>query len=763
MNPIGPNDPLRTTDDGPAPAPAPSPPTLTADARPAPDDASEPPLPSIPGYEVLGVLGRGGMGVVYKARHMGLNRVVALKMVLAGGHAGPDELARFRGEAEAVARLKHPNVVQVYDVGESGGLPYFSLEFVEGGSLDRKLAGTPLPPNEAAALVEVLARAVAVAHAAGLIHRDLKPANVLLTPDGTPKVTDFGLAKRLDSAGPTASGAVMGTPSYMAPEQAGGKSKDIGPACDVYALGAILYECLTGRPPFKAATPLDTILQVVGAEPVPPRQLNVRVPVDLETVCLKCLQKGPDKRYESAAALADDLTRFLKGEPILARPVGRLERAGKWVKRNPVVTAAAAAVVLALALGATVSYWKYLDAEEQKGIALQEAEKAKKARDFLVSIFELSDARGPRGAMTARQILDDAEKRIPNEFVDQPELQTELQTAIDVVYAKITRNAPLAMILEVRGAVQLHPHRDASRQPVPQDLLYAGDRLSLGADGQLRLVVLSDLHQEWLRPGREATVRRKGCEPADVIEERSDDVVMTFVPLQKGSFYMGWNGESGSARETKIEEDFEIAVHDVTQGQWQSVMGKNPSYFSRVGVGQKDIKDISDEELKLFPVEQVSWQDAQEFITKLNERQPVRRWTYRLPEEREWEYACRNGATSKEECSYHFYFDKPTNDLSSEQANFNGEDPFGKAPRGKFLRRTSRVGAYPPNKLGLCDMHGNVRQWCDDSVEMGAGRVTMGGCWYFPGSMCWAGYPGKIEPTFRNETHGFRLVRVPVR
>lgn len=211
------------------------------------------------------------MGVVYKARHVALNRVVALKMILAGGHAGPDELARFRGEAEAVARLKHPHIVQVHDVGEGNGLPFFSLEFVEGGSLERKLAGTPLPPNAAAALVEKLARAMAAAHAEGLVHRDLKPANVLLTADETPKITDFGLAKKLDTAGQTASGAVLGTPSSMAPEQAGGKPNEIGPACDVYALGATLYECLTGRPPFKAATPVDTILQVLADEPVPPR------------------------------------------------------------------------------------------------------------------------------------------------------------------------------------------------------------------------------------------------------------------------------------------------------------------------------------------------------------------------------------------------------------------------------------------------------------------------------------------------------------
>src|SRR5262245_30991858 len=209
--------------------------------------------PLVPGYEVLGELGRGGMGVVYKARQAGLNRVVALKMVLAGGHAGPAELARFRVEAEAVARLQHPNIVGVFEVGEAGGRPFLSLEFCPEGSLEQRLGGTPLPPEEAARLVETLAGAMHAAHRTGVVHRDLKPANVLLGADGTPKVSDFGLAKRLgEAAGQTATGAVLGTPSYMAPEQAEGR-KDVGPAADVYALGAILYECLTGRPPFKAA------------------------------------------------------------------------------------------------------------------------------------------------------------------------------------------------------------------------------------------------------------------------------------------------------------------------------------------------------------------------------------------------------------------------------------------------------------------------------------------------------------------------------
>jgi hypothetical protein len=304
---------------------------------------------------VLGVLGRGGMGVVYKARQLQLDRVVALKMIRAGGHAGPEELARFRREAEAVARLQHPNIVQIHEVGEHDGLPFFSLEFCESGSLADKLDGTPQSPREAARLVETLARAVQAAHERHIVHRDLKPANVLLAADGTPKVTDFGLAKKLDAGdNPTVSGAILGTPSYMAPEQAGGRSKEVGPAADVYALGAILYELLTGRPPFLAATMMDTLARVCADEPVPVRRLQPGVPRDLETVCLKCLEKDPTKRYASARDLAEDLRRFGAGEPVRARPVGVVGRGWRWGRRNPAVAGLLAAVAAAL-LGGTAA------------------------------------------------------------------------------------------------------------------------------------------------------------------------------------------------------------------------------------------------------------------------------------------------------------------------------------------------------------------------------------------------------------------------
>jgi tetratricopeptide (TPR) repeat protein len=304
-----------------------------------------PPELTVPGYEVLTELGRGGMGVVYKARHVALDRVVALKMILSGEYAGAKERERFRAEALTVGRLQHANVVQVFEVGEHQGHPYMALEFVEGGTLAGRLVG-PQPPAWSAGLVERLARAVQAAHDRGVVHRDLKPANVLLTADGTPKVADFGLAKRLDAAGATQTGAVVGTPAYMAPEQAGGRTGEVGPPADVWALGAILYECLTGRPPFLATNPTDTILRVLSDDPTPPRKLEPSVPRDLEKIALQCLRKEAPKRYATAGELADDLARFLRGEPVRARRLSLGERL--WRRRRRVLAVGLALLVLAV-------------------------------------------------------------------------------------------------------------------------------------------------------------------------------------------------------------------------------------------------------------------------------------------------------------------------------------------------------------------------------------------------------------------------------
>jgi serine/threonine-protein kinase len=289
-------------------------------------------LPEVEGYEVLGVLGHGGMGVVYKAKQRRLGRLVALKMILGAG-AGPAERARFRVEAEAVAALQHANVVQVYQTGEANGQPFLALELVGGGSLADLLRGGPLPARRAAELVERIAGAVQHAHERGIIHRDLKPANVLLASDGTPKVTDFGLAKLLGDSSQTRTGDVMGTPSYMAPEQATG-SKQVGPLADVYALGAILYECLTGRPPFLGASVLETLRQINEHDPVPPSRLNPAVPRDLEVICLKCLEKDQHHRYGSAKELADDLRRYLDGEPVSVRSATVFDQVERALRRS---------------------------------------------------------------------------------------------------------------------------------------------------------------------------------------------------------------------------------------------------------------------------------------------------------------------------------------------------------------------------------------------------------------------------------------------
>jgi WD40 repeat protein/tRNA A-37 threonylcarbamoyl transferase component Bud32 len=335
----------------------------------------KPSLPDVPGYEVLEELGRGGMGVVYKARQPELDRLVALKLLHAARLAEPGDRARFRIEAAAAARLQHPDIVQVHDTGECGAGPYLAMELVAGGSLAEHTRGIPQPAREAAGLVARLARAIHYAHEHGVLHRDLKPQNVLWNAElRQPKIADFGLARWLDRDGTqTPSGAILGTPGYMAPELAGGKPAAAGPAADVYGLGAVLYDLLTGRPPFHGETALDTLVQVLHDDPIPPGRLRPGLPRDLETICLTCLRKEPDRRFASAAALADDLDRFLAGRPILARPVGVVERGWRWARRNSAVAGLGVSLALALVAGFGGVTWKWLDAERLRKIATDEA------------------------------------------------------------------------------------------------------------------------------------------------------------------------------------------------------------------------------------------------------------------------------------------------------------------------------------------------------------------------------------------------------
>jgi tetratricopeptide (TPR) repeat protein/tRNA A-37 threonylcarbamoyl transferase component Bud32 len=420
----------------------------------------------VSGYEILSELGRGGMGVVYKARHTKLNRLIALKVVRSGSFASSGELARFRAEGKAVARMQHPNIVQIFEVEEHLGLPYFTLEFVEGGNLAGRLGGTPLPSQEAAELIEALARAVHYAHEQGIVHRDLKPSNVLLTKDKTPKITDFGLAKNVErGTGLTQTGAILGTPEYMAPEQARGQLKQVGPLADVYALGAILYECLTGRPPFKAATNLDTLRQVESDEPVSPRRLQPTCPPDLDTICLKCLQKEPKKRYASALALADDLLRFGQGKPIQARRTRWPERAWRWCRRKPahatVIGIVAAIPVVVAIVSCIIAYHLDEARQAQYDSRIQAEAREEQAKKMALGIARLVEDMEPFGikgypfpvsrekgrSFTDLDNLEFAAKMVREELRDEPVVQATLMVTIGNVYRSKGRYHEAAALL----------------------------------------------------------------------------------------------------------------------------------------------------------------------------------------------------------------------------------------------------------------------------------------------------------------------------
>jgi len=441
---------------------------------------------TVPGYDILEELGRGGMGVVYKARHQRLQRLVALKMVLAGAHVGQIGLARFRAEAEAVAKLLHANIVQIYEMGEHEGRPYFSLEFVEGGSLDKRISESPTSPRAAAQLVETLARTMEVAHQRGIIHRDLKPANILLAKLGSqssmernrevdssslpadhwsrntvPKIADFGLAKRVDDdSSQTQSGAILGTPSYMAPEQAGGKTREIGPAVDIYSLGAILYELLVGRPPFKAGNPIDTVRQVIEQEPVPPRQLEPRVPHDLETICLTCLEKDPARRFASAAALADDLRRYVDGDPILARPTPAWERAWKWGKRRPAIVSLLGVSTLAVVGMVLFIVWHNVSLRGKLDLALAQERRARQREHDAVEEQRLSLLQ-----QEGRKLYDSA--RVAVAAGDWPSARLELVKVLTTIGSearvKDLKEPAEALLKHVEEELRVEADRRASQ------------------------------------------------------------------------------------------------------------------------------------------------------------------------------------------------------------------------------------------------------------------------------------------------------------
>ena len=373
-------------------------------------------------YRVTGELGRGGMGVVYKAVHRRLQRTVAIKMVLVGEHAGREALQRFLAEARAVARLQHPGIVQIFEISEHKGLPYIALEYVEGDNLHRSLGGQPRDAMSSAALVETLALSMQYAHDNGVLHRDLKPANVLLDKEGHPKITDFGLAKQVDAEASmsTRDGTIMGSPSYMPPEQARGETASISTRSDLYSLGAILYQMLTGRPPFITDRPLDTVMQVIHNDAVSPRQLQPSLPVDIETICLKALQKNPEARYASCHEFAADLRRFLNGEPILARPVTSLERFWRWCRRNPKIAFPSALASFFVAATAVIATWAWAETSALAATIADERDNVKDQRDEAerlrgVAVSNEEQAKRERAEADRQRVIADQQKLLAEE------------------------------------------------------------------------------------------------------------------------------------------------------------------------------------------------------------------------------------------------------------------------------------------------------------------------------------------------------------
>jgi eukaryotic-like serine/threonine-protein kinase len=430
-----------------------APSTQALNERDRPNANVDDSIETIAGYEMIALLGRGGMGIVHQARDVKLGRIVAIKTIAQSQHATADQRERFRAEAHAIARLRHPNIIAIHAIGEHEGQPYLSLEFADGGSLAQRLAERPMAPREAAALVETLARAVHVAHQAGVIHRDLKPSNVLLAADGTPKVSDFGLAKLLDADSErTASGQPLGTPSYMAPEQAGGHSKHVGPATDVYSLGAILYQALTGRPPFLGATALETLNLVMTTDVVWPTRLRPDVPRDLESICLKCLEKSPTDRYATGINLAEDLHRFLDGRPTLARPIGPAGRVWRWSRCNPRVAGLSAAVAASLIAGTVVSSLLAFRAMRAEASTRRERDRAQieanrfKAvnefvrKDLLAQASPTNQATRetkPDPDLKLRTVLDRAAAAIGARLADQPLVEASIRQTIGDTYSQL--------------------------------------------------------------------------------------------------------------------------------------------------------------------------------------------------------------------------------------------------------------------------------------------------------------------------------------
>jgi formylglycine-generating enzyme required for sulfatase activity/tRNA A-37 threonylcarbamoyl transferase component Bud32 len=841
------------------PAPGADQPTLQYIERPSGDTK---PMPShCGGYELLEEIARGGMGVVYKARQVTPNRTVAIKMILAGQLATTQDVKRFQIEAEAAAGLDHPYIAPIYQVGQHDGQHYLAMAFVEGPSLAVRVAQGTLPPRAAAEIVRAVAEAVHYAHEKGIIHRDLKPGNILLDEKGRPQITDFGLAKLTDSAsGLTGTGQILGTPSYMPPEQALANFDQVGPASDIYSLGAVLYCLVTGRPPFQAASTIDTLVQVLEQEPVSPRQFNAIVPRDLEAICLKCLRKEPEQRYASAAELAADLGRFLVGKPVSARRIGGGERIVRWVKRRPATAALLGLAVVAVGVGAN--------------LAVQAAQRAASRRQAQISIEELLIAQPAAVPHDLEHLRPLKEFALPLLRQRLSDVSLDGTRRLRAAYALADEGeAPLTFLLdaiptappaECRNLLAAIEHVQASALPGLLDLarswndrakksryaivaLQLGDptaaqeALALRGDpmdraafietyanwhGELRrnLRLLRDTDDEAFRSGMCTAL---GAIPREELDSAEIDVVteslieifrhapdggthsasawalarfgrtlppiertssapsgrrwfvnrqgMTLVEVPAGEFEMGLpQAESDELplstpqHHVRLANRFYVGAYEVTQGQYQEIMGINPSHFSEHGAGKGSVAAGGD--TRQYPVEMVTWFDAVDFCNKLSDKEGLPPYYgrvgqsgallhgngYRLPTEAEWEFASRGGTS-------------PAWSLGDEERNLTDHAWF----KPDSQNATHNIGELPPNPYGLHDLYGNVDEWCWDWVadyapnsvtdplgpSLGVNRVLRGCAVDCLAQGVRSAHRSGKPPSERTSNHGFRVAR----
>jgi formylglycine-generating enzyme required for sulfatase activity/tRNA A-37 threonylcarbamoyl transferase component Bud32 len=658
-----------------------------------------PELANHPRYCILRELGRGGMGIVYQARQTLMNRQVVIKVINKALLDNPDALERFHREVEAAARLAHPNIVTAYDAEQASDLHMLVMEFVPGQNLAEVLQKKgPLPVVHACVYARQAALGLQHAHEQGMVHRDIKPHNLMLTPKGQVKILDFGLAKLVSENRVQA--ALTALNSYM------------------------------GTPDYSAPE------QATDA-----RKADIRADIYSLGCTLYCLLAGRPPFQEETPV--QTILAHLEKEP---PPLPEL--------RPDVPAALWAVVARMLAKDPALRYQK--PAEVAQALAP----------------FGKPTARATPGAVTATARSAGgpaAPPGTPSQVLRSPQAVPQAPTS--------AAGSPFA---DLAADVQPRKSAKAAADAAPAGRLWwiAGGAMVAGVS----LVFLGGvcagvLHlRGWgsnARDSRDAalvsrsTIRadqptgKEAAQPvvAPLAKDFTNSISMKLVLVPRGSF---WMGERGSQRQVEIPRDFYLGVFPVTQEQWQAVMGSNPSWFSRSGGGTGKVKGISDADLKQFPVEQVSWDDAQEFLKRLKAREKDSGYLYRLPTEAEWEYACRGGATSQEDCAFDFYCGQPSNDLSSEQANFDGRNPAGSAPKGKWLERTSKVGSYQPNRLGLHDMHGNVWEWCADPFEAGGSvRVFRGGGWDCLGSACRASARSGFVPSDRNDRLGVRLAAVP--